>query len=179
MKATEFLKRNCVHMIVAMLGLAGAILMIIQIAQTGNMHEVIRPSFMGLSVLIGYMVFFIGVAALGVSKMFNVSLQLKSYIWITIGLVSSVFFVFGIINAANIWDEYFLWPTIGQGLPASNEELGARSLFLVFPQIANLIALGLLPLAKGVTMSCRARLKGRVKIVKPVTTETTGESAEA
>jgi len=135
------------------LSLVGAIFAIVYLAALSDILDGADSSFQMMSAAIGFMIFFIGLTAFFICKMFPVSKKINALILALTGLIASIFLIIFLAEIASATSD---WPS------SMSTERNAQ----IMPALIYLFAFGLLPLVAGVKMLMKCCMKSEAADAK-------------
>ncbi|MCL2570412.1 MAG: hypothetical protein FWE16_04365 [Firmicutes bacterium] len=141
----EFIKKNGAKIVIAAIALTGLVLMLIYLFSINQLPEAFQPDFMGLTMVIGYAIFFAGVVAVCVCSILNVCKCIRGWILLVVGVLVTTFMSLALADTIQNWEHVYRPFGTPQHLPA--EDTWAK--FVIFPVVVQLFVFGLFPLVKG------------------------------
>jgi len=167
----EFLKNNWSKLVIAAIALVGAILMIMPLTTAPEIN------FIGACQILGPLVFFIGLFAVMILKMFDKTKPYKKYVLLGAGLISLVLMCIGLVGfqagtmadviAGNGKGEGVLG-TVHEQFRASAKALKGVALMkkqydaaltaantVLFTYISMIFVFGLIPTVRGINKVCK------------------------
>ena len=155
----EFVKKNWSKMVIAVIALTGAILMLIPIITAPEFN------FVGGSQLLGPMLFFIGLFAQVVLKMFDKTKQYAMYALVAGGLLATIFLCIGLIGFSstdpkggmgsgyaffkNLADTFKPMRSLSPAAKKAYDGALTGAYSILFSYVSMLFVMGLIPLVRG------------------------------
>jgi len=159
-----YCKKNWFVLSLLSLTFIGFVLATVSVSTGGILPSNVQTGFMGASIELGYLFFFLGITVFLAMGLFGLSKRVRAYAALMTGILASLFMLIALIHVIDNWEDAYRWVDNTVVKP-DVEPSWAR--FIIFPVVIQFIVFGLFTLLFGIQRVMASHKEVKAEEVKP------------